>query len=48
MVKDIQNRRFWPPVSEVQYDDFESLFPTDIPDYINVTAFEVFMGEKTK
>ena len=48
IVKDIQNRRFWPPVSKVQYDDFESLFPADIPDCINVTAFEVFMGEKTK
>jgi len=46
MVKDIQNLRFWPPVSKVQFDDFESLFPADIPDCIDVTAFEAFMGEE--
>lgn len=50
IVKDIQNRRFWPPASksDVQFDDFESLFPADIPDCIDVTAFETFMGEEAK
>ena len=46
MVKDIQNRRFWPPASKVQFDDFESLFPAAISDYIDVTAFETFMGKE--
>jgi ATP-dependent helicase/nuclease subunit B len=46
MVKDIQNRRFWPPASKVQFDDFESLFPAAIPDCIDVTAFETFRGEE--
>lgn len=50
IIKDIRNRRFWPPVSKVQYDDFECLFPADIPipDCINVTTFKAFMGEKAK
>ena len=48
IVRDIQNRRFWPPVKKVTYDDFESLFPADIPDCIDVTALEAFMGEKRK
>ena len=48
IARDIQNRRFWPPVAKVKYDDFESLFPADIPDCIDVAAFETFMGEKAK
>ena len=46
IVQDIQNRRFWPPMSKVQYDDFESLFSADIPDCIDAAAFGDFMGEK--
>ena len=48
IVKDIRNRRFWPPVKRVQYDDFESLFPADVPDCIDVDAFEAFMRKATK
>ena len=47
MVADIQKRRFWPPVKKVKNDDFESLFPADVPDCIDVSAFEAFMrGER--
>ena len=48
IVEDIQNRRFWPPIKKVTFDEFESLFPADIPDCIDVVAFENFMGEKTR
>jgi len=48
VVKDIQNLKFWPPASKVQFDDFESLFPDDIPNCIDVPAFETFMGEEAK
>ena len=43
IVEDIRNRRFWPPVERVQYDDFESLFPAAVPDCIDVAAFEAFI-----
>jgi ATP-dependent helicase/nuclease subunit B len=48
IVEDIRNRRFWPPVERVQYDDFESLFPAAVPDCIDVAAFEAFMSGETK
>jgi len=48
IVEDIRNRRFWPPVERVQYDDFESLFPAAVPDCIDVTAFEAFMREESQ
>jgi len=48
IVRDIQNRRFWPPAKKVTCDDFESLFPAAVPDCIDVTVFETFMKEKTK
>ena len=47
-VRDILKRRFWPPVKKVQYDDFESLFPRDIPDCVDVQAFEAFLRGKTE
>lgn len=48
IVRDIQNHTFWPPARSVQYDDFESLFHANIPDCINVTTFESFMGGQQK
>ena len=48
IVEDIRNRRYWPPMERVQYDDFESLFPATVPDCIDVAAFEVFMRGETK
>jgi ATP-dependent helicase/nuclease subunit B len=48
IVEDIRNRRFWPPVKRVQYDDFETLFPADVPDCIDVEAFEAFMRKETQ
>lgn len=48
IVEDIRNRRFWPPIKRVKYEDFESLFPGDIPDCIDVEAFEPFMRKETK
>lgn len=45
---DIRNRRFWPPVKRVQYDDYESLFPAGVPDCIDVEAFEAFMRKETR
>jgi len=48
IIEDIRNRRFWPPVERVQYDDFASLFPADVPDCIDVAAFEAFMRRETK
>jgi len=35
-------------VKRVQYDDFETLFPADVPDCIDVEAFEAFMRKETK
>jgi len=43
VIKDILNRKFWPPTARVQYDDFESLFPADITDCIDTESFEAFM-----
>ena len=48
IVEDMRNRRFWPPVKRVQYDDFEGLFPQDVPDCIDVEAFQSFMRKETK
>ena len=48
IVEDIRNRRFWPPIKRVKYEDFESLFPGDIPHCIDVEAFEAFMRKETK
>jgi len=48
IVEDIRNRRFWPPVERVEYDDFESLFPAAVPDCIDVAAFEAFMRGETQ
>jgi ATP-dependent helicase/nuclease subunit B len=48
IIEDIRSRRFWPPVKRVHYDDFESLFPADVPDCIDAEAFEAFMREETK
>ncbi len=48
IIEDIRNRRFWPPVERVQYDDFEALFPGPVPDCIDVPAFEAFMGGETQ
>ncbi|MFP3899002.1 MAG: PD-(D/E)XK nuclease family protein [Dehalococcoidia bacterium] len=48
IVADIRDRRFWPPVERVQYDDFESLFPGAVPDCIDVAALEAFMRGETQ
>ena len=48
IVEDIRNRRFWPPMERVEYDDFESLFPAGVPDCIDVAAFEAFMRGETQ
>ena len=48
IVEDILNRRFWPPVKKLQHDDFESLFPADIPNCMDAEAFEAFMRKETK
>jgi len=48
VVEDIRNRRFWPPVERVEYDDFESLFPAAVPDCIDVAAFGAFMRGETQ
>ncbi len=48
VVEDIRNRRFWPPIKRVKYGDFESPFPGDIPDCVDVEAFEAFMRRETK
>ena len=43
VVRDIRNRRFWPPATKVTYDDFETLFRPDVSDCIDVAAFTSFM-----
>jgi len=48
VVEDIRSRRFWPPIKRVKYDDFESLFPGDIPDCVDAEAFEAFMRRETR
>ncbi|MBE0431230.1 MAG: PD-(D/E)XK nuclease family protein [Dehalococcoidia bacterium] len=47
IIEDIRRRRFWPPIEKVEYDDFESLFPADVPDCVDVEAFEAFMRGDT-
>ncbi len=42
---DIQSRRFWPPATRVQYDDFESLFPVDAVDCVDGVEFSRFLEE---
>ena len=48
IIEDIRNRRFWPPVQSVQYDDFEALFPGPVADCVDVPAFEAFMRGETQ
>ncbi len=43
VVKDIRNRRFWPPLKRVKNDDFEGFFPGEISDCIDVEDFEAFI-----
>jgi ATP-dependent helicase/nuclease subunit B len=43
VIADIQSRRFWPPATRVQYDEFESLFPADAVDCIDHEAFMRFL-----
>jgi ATP-dependent helicase/nuclease subunit B len=46
IIRDVKERRFWPPSERLQYDDFEKLFPmatTATTEYVNVEDFELFM-----
>jgi ATP-dependent helicase/nuclease subunit B len=43
VVGDIRNRRFWPAAAKVTYDDFETLFHTDVSDCLDIAAFKSFM-----
>jgi len=43
VIEHIRNRRFWPPATKILYDDFEHLFHGNIPDCIDVEAFESFL-----
>ena len=43
VLRDIRNRRFWPPAAKVAYDDFGSLFYADVAECVNVETIEAFM-----
>ena len=45
VVMDIVDRRFWPPAIRVEYDDFEALFPVNVADCVDHTAFMKFLEE---
>ena len=48
VVRDIRERRFWPPAARVQYDNFSRLFPADAAECVNGDAFEdSMMGTQT-
>jgi ATP-dependent helicase/nuclease subunit B len=39
VIRDVLARRFWPPAEKVPYDDFETLFPGPVADYVEVEKF---------
>ena len=45
VVRDILDRRFWPPAQKVDYDDFESIFPTGAENCVDHAAFTDFLQE---
>jgi ATP-dependent helicase/nuclease subunit B len=45
IISDIKSRRFWPPAQKARYDDFESLFPADPAQCVNVESFRAFINQ---
>ena len=43
VIADIQSRRFWPPATRVQFDEFESLLPADAVDCVDHETFIRFL-----
>jgi len=45
IIKDVKERKFWPPSERIPYDEFEKLFPMAAEKCVEVGDFEAFMKE---
>ena len=46
VVRDVKERRFWPPAAKVAYDEYETLFSGGAEPCIDVEAFRAFMERR--